>query len=148
MDDQSRNLAADNSRDFRSFAVEAFVGHRASGWPFARFDISSRELRVRLSFPWFTTRSQQAAAIRAVVVARRFGNRLWLRFDDDGGSLRDVHVYRSTVVSRSLTSCSGAVTTTLSATPLREHLAGTGDKASWPRPLPATTANIRSCRPE
>ena len=51
MDDQSRNLAADNSRDFRSFAVEAFVGHRASGWPFARFDISSRELRVRRSFP-------------------------------------------------------------------------------------------------
>jgi len=93
MDDQSRNLAADNSRDFRSFAVEAFVGHRVSGWPFARFDISSRELRVRLSFPWFTTRSQQAAAIRAVVVARRFGNRWWLRFDDDGGSLGDVHVY-------------------------------------------------------
>ena len=93
MDDQSRNLAADNSRDFRSFAVEAFVGYRASGWPFARFDISSRELRVRLSFPRFTTRSQPAAAIRAVVVARRFGNRWWLHFDDDGGSLGDVHVY-------------------------------------------------------
>jgi hypothetical protein len=93
MDDQSRDLAADNSRNFRSFAVEAFVGRRASGWPFARFDISGRELRVRLSFPWFTTRSQQAAAIRAVVVARRFGNRWWLRFDDDGGSMGDVHVY-------------------------------------------------------
>ena len=93
MDDQPGNLAADNSRDFRSFAVEAFVGHRASSLPFARFDISSRELRVRLSFPWFTTRSQQAAAIRAVVVARRFGNRWWLRFDDDGGSLRDARVY-------------------------------------------------------
>jgi len=93
MDDKSRNLAADNSRDCRSFAVEAFVGHRASGWPFARFDISSRELRVRLSFPWFTTRSQQAAAIRAVVVARRFGNRWRFRFDDEGGSLRDVHFY-------------------------------------------------------
>jgi hypothetical protein len=93
MDDQSRNLAADDSRDFRSFAVEAFVGRRASGWPFARFDISRSELRVRLSFPWFTTRSQQASAIRAVVVARRLGNRWWLRFDDDGGSLGDVHVY-------------------------------------------------------
>jgi hypothetical protein len=93
MDDQSRNLAADDSRDFRSFAVEAFVGRRASGWPFARFDISRSELRVRLSFPWFTTRSQQASAIRAVVVARRFGNRWWLRFDDDGGSIGDVHVY-------------------------------------------------------
>jgi hypothetical protein len=93
MDDQSRNLVADNSHDFRSFAVEAFVDHRASGWPFARFDISGRELRVRLSFPWFTTRSQQAAAIRAVIVARRFGNRWWLRFDDDDGSLGDVHVY-------------------------------------------------------
>jgi hypothetical protein len=93
MDDQSRSRTADNSRDFRPFAVEAFVGHRVSGWPFARFDVSSRELRVRLSFPWFTMRSQQAAGIRAVVVARRFGNRWWLRFDDDGGSLRDVHVY-------------------------------------------------------
>jgi hypothetical protein len=29
MDGQSRNFAADNSRYFRSFAVEAFVGHRA-----------------------------------------------------------------------------------------------------------------------
>jgi hypothetical protein len=55
--------------------------------------ICRSELRVRLSFPWFTTRSQQASAIRAVVVARRFGNRRWLRFDDDGGSLGDVHVY-------------------------------------------------------
>jgi hypothetical protein len=93
MDDQSRSRTADNSRDFRPFAVEAFVGHRVSSWPFARFDVSSRELRVRLSFPWFTMRSQQAADIRAVLVARRFGNRWWLRFDDDGGSLRDVHVY-------------------------------------------------------
>jgi len=91
MEDQSRILAADN--DFRSFAVEAFVGHRVGGWPFARFDISSRELRVRLPFPWFTTRSQQAAAVRAVVVARRFGERWSLRFDDDGGSLRDVRVH-------------------------------------------------------
>jgi len=93
LDDQSRKVAAGNSRDFRSFAVGAFAGHRASGWPVARLDISSCEVRVRLSFPWFTTRSQQAAAIRGVVVARRFGNRLWLRFDDDDGSLRDVHVY-------------------------------------------------------
>src|SRR5215469_9366711 len=93
MDDQSRNLAADNSRDFRSFAVEAFVGHRATGWPFARFDISSSELRVRLSFPWFTTRSQQATAIRAVTVTRRFGNSYCIRFDDTAGSLGDVHVH-------------------------------------------------------
>jgi hypothetical protein len=93
LEDKSRDLAADNSRDFRSFAVEALVGHRVNSWPFARFDISSGELRVRLSFPWFTTRSQQAAATRSVVVPRRFGDRWWLRFDDDGGSLGNVHVY-------------------------------------------------------
>jgi hypothetical protein len=145
MDDQSRNYAAENSHEFRSFAVEAFIGHRASGWPLASFDISSRELRVRLSYPWFTTRSQQGAVIRAVVVACRFG--------DSGGFVsmtmaarwRTCTSTRSTVVSRSLTSCNGAVTTLL-ATPLGEHLAGTGGKASWPRRLPAITANIRSCR--
>jgi hypothetical protein len=93
MDNQSLDPVAENRPDFRSFAVEAFIGHRASGWPLARFDISSRELRVRLSFPWFTARSQQAAAVRAVVVARRFGDRWWLRFDDDGGTLGNVHVY-------------------------------------------------------
>ena len=82
-----------DSADFRSFAVEAFAGRRASGWPFSRFDISSRELRVRMSFPWFTTRSQQAAAIRAVVVTRRLGGMYCIRFDDASGNLGDVHVH-------------------------------------------------------
>jgi hypothetical protein len=73
--------------------VEAFVGHRVTGWPFARFDISSSELRVRLSFPWFTTRSQQATAIRAVTVTRRFGSMYWIGFYDANGSLRDVRIH-------------------------------------------------------
>jgi hypothetical protein len=50
-------------------AVEAFVGHRVSGWPFGRFDVITRELRVCLSFPWFAVRSQRATAIHEVVVA-------------------------------------------------------------------------------
>ena len=93
MGDQSLNVVAPDSACIRSFAVEAFVGHRATGWPFARFDISSSELRVRLSFPWFTTRSQQAAAIRAVLVRRRIGDMRCVRFDDADGSLGDVHVH-------------------------------------------------------
>jgi hypothetical protein len=93
MKEQCHHFAVSESTDFRSFAVEAFVGHRASGWPFARFDISVGELRVRLAFPWSITRSQDAAAIRAVVITRRFGDRWWIRFDDSAGSLGDVHVH-------------------------------------------------------
>jgi hypothetical protein len=93
MEDQSRKLPAPESAHTRSFAVEAFVGRRATGWPFARFDISGSELRVRLSFPWFTKLSQQATAIRSVIVTRRFANIYWIDFDDAGGSLGDVHVH-------------------------------------------------------
>ncbi len=85
MDDQSHNIAVRDPAEFQSFAVEAFASRRVSGWPFSRFDISSRELRVRLSFPWLTTRSEQAAAIRAVIVTRRFGDMCCSRFDDAGG---------------------------------------------------------------
>lgn len=93
MDGQSQDFTVRAPAGFRSFAVEAFVGHRASGWPFSRFDISSRELRVRLSFPRFTTRSQQAAAIQSVVVKRRLGGMCCIRFDDTVGKLSDVHVH-------------------------------------------------------
>jgi hypothetical protein len=93
MEGQSRDFAVRDSADFRSFAVEAWAGRRASGWPFPRFDISSRELRVRLSFPWFTTRSQQAAAIQAVQVTRRLGDMCCIRFDDARSNLGDVHVH-------------------------------------------------------
>jgi hypothetical protein len=48
---------------------------------------------VRLSFPWFTTRSQQAAAVTAVVVSRRLGDMICIRFDDAVGKLADVHVH-------------------------------------------------------
>jgi hypothetical protein len=93
MGDQSHDVVAPHSGRIRSFAVEAFVGHRVTGWPFARFDISISELRVRLSFPWFTTRSQQASAFRAVIVTRRFGNMYWIGFDAAAGTLGDVHVH-------------------------------------------------------
>ena len=93
METHSHNVAVRDSTDFRCFVVEAFVGRRVSGWPFSRFDISSRELRVRLSFPWFTTRSQQAVAIRAVVITRRLGDMCCIRFDDAAGNLGDVHVH-------------------------------------------------------
>ena len=93
MEDQSHNFAAHESARIRSFAVEAFVGHRVTGWPFARFDIIISELRVRLSFPRFTTRSQQGTAIRAVIVTRRLGSMYWIGFDDANGSLRDVRVH-------------------------------------------------------
>lgn len=91
---QSHNVAARHSARVRSFAVEAFVRHRVTGWPFARFDISISERRIRLSFPWFTTRSRQATAIRAVIVTRRFGNMYWIGFAAAaGGGLGDVHVH-------------------------------------------------------
>jgi hypothetical protein len=93
MEAESHNGASGESDACRSFAVEAFVGRRVSGWPFGRFDVSARELRVRLSFPWFTVWSQEAAAIRAVVVARRRGGICWLQFDDAEGSMADVHVH-------------------------------------------------------
>jgi len=93
MDGQSHDFTVRASAEFGCFAVEASAGRRASGWPFSRFDIRSRELRVRLSFPWFTTRSQQAAAIRAVIVKRRLGDMCCIRSDDTVGNLRDVHVH-------------------------------------------------------
>src|SRR5271165_1680586 len=93
MEGQSHDFAVCDSAYFRSFAVEAWTGRRASGWPFSRFDISTRELRVRLSFPWFTTRSQQATAIQAVQVTRRLGDMCCIRFDDTSGNLGDVHVH-------------------------------------------------------
>jgi len=93
MEEQSQGSVAHHPANFRSFAVEAWAGHRASGWPFSRLDVSSRELRVRLSFPWFATRSQQAEAIRAVMVRRRISGLYCIRFDDAGADLGDVHVH-------------------------------------------------------
>jgi hypothetical protein len=93
MEGQSDHFEVRDLADVRSFAVEAWAGRRASGWPFSRFDISSRELRVLLSFPWFTTRSQLAAAIQAVHVTRRLGDMWCIRFDDARGTLGDVHVH-------------------------------------------------------
>lgn len=37
----------------RSLLVEAYVGRKAGGWPFARFDVGPAGLRVRVRLPWF-----------------------------------------------------------------------------------------------
>ncbi len=147
MGDQSHDVAVPDSARIRSFAVEAFVGYRITGWPFARFDISISELRVRLSIPWFTTRSQQATAIRAAIVTRRFGNMYWIGFDDAAGTLGDVHVhatYRRKQMIDELRRCGYYVSATRAGE--HEHLAGPGDIASWPRlqrMRSTSVANIR-----
>jgi hypothetical protein len=92
MEEHTDSVAASEFVGVRSFRVEAFIGRRVAGWPFSRFDISSSELRVRLSFPWFISRSQQATAIRAVIVKRRL-DRYWIGFDDAAGNLSDARVH-------------------------------------------------------
>jgi hypothetical protein len=43
MEAKCGNIAVRGPAEFRSFAVEAFVGRRATGWPLARFDISNSD---------------------------------------------------------------------------------------------------------
>lgn len=77
---------------WRSFAVEAWAGRKATGWPLGRFDIGSAGLRVRLSFPWFTTRSAGKDTITSVSIARHAV--VWcVRFEDANQCLADVHVH-------------------------------------------------------
>jgi hypothetical protein len=76
----------------RSFAVEAHAGRKIAGWPLGRFDIGADRLRVRLTFPWFLTRSADRDTITVVSVARTVtGTRL--RFEDSGQHLADVHIH-------------------------------------------------------
>ncbi|HCU93788.1 MAG TPA: hypothetical protein DHU96_14100 [Actinobacteria bacterium] len=77
----------------RSFAVDAFVGRKAGGWPFARFDIGPAGLRVRLPFPWFAARSAAKETITSVSVGRTIGGAYCLRFEDSARHLADVHVH-------------------------------------------------------
>jgi hypothetical protein len=76
----------------RSFAVEAYVGRKAGGWPFARFDIAPAGLRVRLPFPWFTSRSAARQTITVISVGRSIAH-YCVRFEDSAGALADVHVH-------------------------------------------------------
>lgn len=76
----------------RSFAVEAHAGRKIAAWPLARFDIGADRLRVRLTFPWFLTRSADKDTITAVSVARTVTGTC-LRFEDSGQHLADVRIY-------------------------------------------------------
>ena len=76
----------------QSFAVEAYVGRKAGGWPFARFDVGPAGLRVRLTFPWFTARSAARQTITVISVGRSTA-RYCVRFEDSAGALANVHVH-------------------------------------------------------
>ena len=83
-----------SDEEFRSFAVEAWIGRRASGWPFARFDVGPQALQVRLPFPWSTSRTAAKQDVRTVSVGTgKVNRRACLRFDTPAGSLTDVRVY-------------------------------------------------------
>lgn len=80
--------------EFRSFAVEASVGHRMSGWPFARFNVGPQALQVKLSFPWFASRAAAKSTIGTVSVgSSKISGRACFRFGAPAGSLADVRVY-------------------------------------------------------
>jgi hypothetical protein len=51
MESESQATMSRESAASLSFAVEAFVGHGVSGWPFGQFEVSTRELRVGFTFP-------------------------------------------------------------------------------------------------
>jgi len=102
------SVVASRAAASRSFAVEAFVGRKATGWPFARLDVATSELCVRLPFPWFISRRQAATAIDAVILSSRFGRLCCIRFDDGAGSLANVHVHpllRTQLVIEELRRC-------------------------------------------
>jgi hypothetical protein len=68
-------------------------GGSARGYQEFVLPLADPTAAVRLSFPWFATRSQQATAVRAAVVSRRLGDIPCIRFDDVLGNLADVHVH-------------------------------------------------------
>lgn len=78
---------------FRSFAVEAFAGHRAGGWPFARFNVGPQALQVKVPFPWNASRMATKPTILSVDVRRRRGGICCFSFEDSAGSLDNVHVH-------------------------------------------------------
>lgn len=77
----------------RSFAVEAYVGPKVAGWPFARFDVGQVGLQVRVVFPWRAARSADKETITAVSVRMTLAGVYCLRFEDSAGYLAEVHVH-------------------------------------------------------
>jgi hypothetical protein len=80
------------SGQYRSFAVTASIGRRMGGWPFARFDIGQQALRVRLPFPWFTTRTAPIGTVTAVTVATAFDGTTRFVVEDSQKALSDVRI--------------------------------------------------------
>jgi hypothetical protein len=62
------------------------------GWPFARLDIGQEALRVRLPFPWFTTRTAATGTITAVTVGTAFDGTTRVIFVDSQQALSDVRI--------------------------------------------------------
>jgi hypothetical protein len=62
------------------------------GWPLARLDIGQEALRVRLPFPWFTTRAAAIATITAVTVRTAFDGTTGVVFEDSRQALSDVRI--------------------------------------------------------
>jgi hypothetical protein len=106
---------------WRSFAVEAHAGRRIAGWPLGRFDIGAGQLRVRLGFPWFLTRSADKDAITNVSVARIVASVWCVRFDDSGQRLADAHIHlpvRAQRIIDELRQCGYPVTNRKTGQPL------------------------------
>ena len=98
---------------WRSFAVEAHAGRKIAGWPLGRFDIGADRLRVRLGFPWFTTRSADKDSITIISVARIVPGVWCIRFDDSGQRLADAHIHmpvRAQRIIKELRQCGYTVT--------------------------------------
>lgn len=98
---------------WRSFAVEAHAGRKIAGWPLGRFDIGADRLRVRLGFPWFTTRSAYKDSITIISVARIVPGVWCIRFDDSGQRLAGAHIHmpvRAQRIIKELRQCGYTVT--------------------------------------
>jgi hypothetical protein len=92
----SQDAGAENppaASSWRSFAVEARAGRKIAGWPLGCFDVGTDDLRVRLLFPWFVTRSAAKDTVSLVSVARTVTGIWCVRFEDSGQRLADVHVH-------------------------------------------------------
>jgi hypothetical protein len=78
----------------KSFAVEAWAGHWAMGWPFGRLDIGPAGLRVRSwpPVPWFRPRQAAKETIQIISVGRSRFNGCLLKIEDSAGCFSNVRV--------------------------------------------------------
>lgn len=77
---------------YRSFAVTAVIGRRMGGWPSARLDVGQQALRVRLRFPWFTTRMAPMGTVTAVTVRTAFDGTTRFAVEDSQEALSRVRI--------------------------------------------------------